>query len=256
MLFSLYFLAKKEKSCYNNKNPWRICGCSSTERTENTYFTLRTFERSSMGAIMKKESFFSAKNVTALAILLALVIVLQVFASGIPTFGVSLNFSLIPIVIGAIVLGWRAGALLGFANGVVVLIQVILGIVPLYGIMWTYSPIVTTLICLVKTTVAGGIAGFLFEIIRRKNGYLAVFVASGCVPVINTALFILGCLTMWNTMAIAAARLAEGANVVKFIFIILVGANFLVEFILNLLVAPALHTVYGVVEKRFKRKRR
>ncbi len=205
---------------------------------------------------MKKQSFFSAKNVTAIAILLALVIVLQVFASGIPSFGVSLNFSLIPIVIGAMILGWKGGAFLGFANGVVVLIQVVIGIAPLYVIMWTHSPIITTMICLVKTTVAGGVAGFLFEILRKKNGYLAVFVASGIVPIVNTSLFIVGCLAMWNTMTIAAEALAPGANVIKFIFIILVGVNFIVEFILNLLVAPALHTVYGVVEKRFQRRGR
>ncbi len=204
---------------------------------------------------MNKQGFFSAKNVTALGILLALVIVLQIFASGIPSFGVSLNFSLIPIVIGAMLLGWKAGAFLGFANGVVVLIQVIIGILPLYTIMWTYSPIITTLICLVKTTLAGGVAGFLFEILREKKSYLAVFIVSGIVPIVNTGLFILGCMAMWNTIEIAAITLAAEGNVLKFIFISLVGGNFIAEFILNLLVAPALHTVYGVVEKQFKRKK-
>ena len=48
---------------------------------------------------MKRRKFFSAKDVAYFAILLALVIVLQLFASAIPMFGITLNFSLIPIVL-------------------------------------------------------------------------------------------------------------------------------------------------------------
>ncbi len=200
---------------------------------------------------MNKRSFFSAKNVTALAILLALVVVLQAFGGSFSIGVVTLNFSLIPIVLGAIVLGPVAGGFLGLANGIVVLIQVIIAPSGLYYIMWTNSPVITTLICLVKTTVAGWAAGFVFTALRKKRPYVGIFLASGIVPVINTGLFILGCMAMWDTMALAA----EGTNVIKFIFVILVGFNFFVELAVNLLVAPALHTVYAVVEKQFKRKR-
>ena len=46
---------------------------------------------------MKRKPFFSARNIAYLAVLVALLIVLQLFASAIPMFGVTLNFSLIPI---------------------------------------------------------------------------------------------------------------------------------------------------------------
>ena len=101
-----------------------------------------------------KRTFFTARNIAALGILLALVIVLQAFGGSFSIGLVTLNFSLIPIVLGALVLGPLAGAILGFANGVVVLVQVITAPVGFYYIIWTYSPLVTTLICLVKTTVA------------------------------------------------------------------------------------------------------
>ncbi len=205
---------------------------------------------------MKKATFFSAKNVTSLAILLALVIVLQSFGGSFSIGAVTLNFSLIPIVLGAILLGPLAGGFLGLANGIVVLIQVIIAPAGFYFIIWSYSPLITTLICLVKTTVAGWLAGFVFRIIKEKNAYVAIFVSSGIVPVVNTALFILGCMGMWGTMEIAATELAAaGTNVIVFIFVILVGFNFFAEFAVNLLVAPAIHTVYKVVEKQFKRKR-
>ncbi len=199
---------------------------------------------------MKKSKFFSAKNVTSLAILLALVIVLQALGGSFSIGVVTLNFTLIPIVLGAIVLGAGAGAFLGFASGVVVLVQVVIAPAGFYYIIWTHSPIITTLICLVKTTVAGFVAGMLFRLLEKKNRYVATFVAAAVVPVINTGLFVLGCMAMWDTIAIAA----EGENVVKFIFVGLVTFNFFAELAVNLLVAPALHTVYGVVEKQFKKR--
>ena len=53
---------------------------------------------------MNRSKFFSAKNVTTLAILLALVIVLQAFGGSFTIGAVTLNFTLIPLVLGAIVL--------------------------------------------------------------------------------------------------------------------------------------------------------
>ncbi len=196
--------------------------------------------------------FFSAKNVTALAILLALVIVLQAFGGSFTVGAVTLNFTLIPIVLGAMLLGSWAGAFLGLASGIVVLIQVVIAPSGFYFIIWTYSPIITTLICLVKTTVAGWIAGFLFRFLEKKNRYVAVFTAAAIVPIVNTGLFILGCMAMWHTIAL----MADGVNVFVYILVGLVTFNFFLELAVNLLVSPALHTVYRVVEKQFKRKRR
>ena len=199
---------------------------------------------------MKATRFFSAKNVAYLAVLLALVIVLQVFASMIPVGGAQLNFSLIPIVLGAILLGPAGGAFLGFACGVVVLIQVIaLPSVPFYAVIWTYSPVVTTLTCLVKTTVAGLAAGIFFRALAKKNSLAAVFTASAVVPVLNTALFILGCLCMSG--AISGHMEMNGMNIFVFILVALVTFNFFIELGLNLVIAPAVHRVVLLVEGGF-----
>ena len=110
-----------------------------------------------------KRNFFSAKIVATLAILTALVIVLQAFGGSFSIGAVTLNFTLIPLVLGAIVLGPLAGAFLGFVGGVVILIQVIIAPAGFYYIIWTHSPLITTMICLVKTTVAGFVAGFVYN---------------------------------------------------------------------------------------------
>ena len=203
-----------------------------------------------------KRNFFSAKMVTTLAILTALVIVLQAFGGSFSIGIVTLNFTLIPLVLGAIVLGPLAGAFLGFIGGVVVLFQVITAPAGVYYIMLTNSPLVTTMICLVKTTVAGFIAGWVFQLLEKKNRYVAIFLASGLVPIINTGLFVLGCLCMSNTISLIALSLnASGQNVFVFILVGLVTFNFFFELAINLLVAPSLHTVYKAVEKQFRKGR-
>lgn len=200
---------------------------------------------------MRKEAFFSAKRVTGMAVLLALVVVLQALGGTVVIGPVQLNFTLIPIVLGAILYGPIVGAFLGFACGIVVLIQVIMGIVPFYTLIWTNDPVVTTLTCIVKTTVAGLVSGFLFQWISRKNGLVAVFVASGIVPIINTTLFVIGCLFMT-----AVGEMANGENVLVYILVMIVTFNFFIEFAINLIVAPAIHRVIGIVDKKFKGKKK
>ena len=190
-----------------------------------------------------------------LAVLLALVIVLQTFGGAITIGAVQLNFTLIPIVLGAILLGPLAGAFLGLACGVVVLIQVVMGGSPFYTIIWTYTPVITVFTCILKTTVAGFLSGVLFRVISNKNKYVAVFVASGIVPVINTALFVIGCLFMNESIIAFQESLGSygGMNILVFILLVLVTFNFFIEFAINLIVAPALHTVYKVIEKRIQK---
>lgn len=201
---------------------------------------------------------FSAKNIAYLAVLLALVIVLQIFASAIPVgaHGATLNFSLIPIVLGAILLGPWAGAFLGFACGLIVLIQVIvLTGNAFYLAIWMNSPVVTTFTCLLKTTVAGLVAGFLYRLIARKNTLAAVFTASALVPIINTGIFILGCLCMAGTIADFGGGLT-GINVLVFILVGIISFNFFIELAINLVLAPALHRVVLVVEKQIGMKKK
>ena len=197
---------------------------------------------------MNTNGYFSARRVTWLAILLALVIVLQTFGGSVNIGAVQLNFTLVPIVLGAIMLGPIAGLVLGLACGIVVLIQVIIGLVPFYTLIWTETPVVAALTCVVKTTVAGFLCGYVYKLFAKKNAYVAVFVAASGVPIVNTGLFILGCLGMWD----AILTIAGGSNIFGFIVISLVGFNFFVELAVNLLVSPALYKVIKIVDKIFK----
>ena len=207
---------------------------------------------------MKTKKFFSAKNIAVLGVLLALVVAMQAFGGSILIGTVQLNFTLIPIVLGAILLGPWAGGLLGLACGVVVLVQVIIAPAGFYYIIWLNDPVITVITCLSKTTLAGIAAGFLFQLIEKKNRYVGIFVASAIVPIINTGVFILCFLWMNESMKLTQEWMVNtlgmtnllGLNPFVFILLGLVTFNFFVELGVNLVVAPGLHTVYKVVEKR------
>ncbi len=210
---------------------------------------------------MEKKKFFSSKEIAGIAVLLALVIVLQAVGGSISIGMVTLNFTLIPIVLGAILYGPLVGGFLGLGCGIVVLVQVIIG-AGFYAVIWTNSPVITVLTCIVKTTVAGVVAGFIYRLLKKKNDYVALFVASGAVPVINTALFIVGCLCMNDSILIFQSQLGSmaeythvlGMSPLVFILVILVTFNFFFELAINLLLAPALHRAIGVIQKAYKRK--
>ncbi|MBP5308002.1 MAG: ECF transporter S component [Clostridia bacterium] len=202
-----------------------------------------------------QKTFFSAKTVTYLAILAALAVVLQVFASQIQIVpGVTLNLALVPVVLGAMLLGPLHGAFLGFVSGAVVLIQVVTGAGGLFYIMFGTSPVMIALVCLVKTTAAGAAAGFIYKALSGRNGYLAAFSAAAAVPIVNTGVFLLGMLIMANVLKEAAAQVglpfAEGQSAFNFVIAVLVTWNFFIELGINLVVAPGIAQVVRVVERK------
>lgn len=200
----------------------------------------------------KRKPFFTAKNIAFLAVLVALVVVLQIWGGYIRIGATSLSFVLVPIVLGAVLLGPLAGAFLGFVFGLVVLIYGITGVDTFTNILFVDHPVLTSALCLIKGVAAGLVAGLLFKLVSRKNAYAGIFVASVSAPVVNTGLFILGGLLMSGTLE--ANFVADGSTVIYFLIIGCAGVNFLVEFAINAVASPAIYTVVRVVGKSVRRK--
>ena len=76
---------------------------------------------------MNRKNHASVVRLTSLALLAALVVVLQTVASGIRIGPVPISLTLVPIVVGAILFGPGAGAGLGAVFGIVCLIAGITG---------------------------------------------------------------------------------------------------------------------------------
>ncbi|MBO5929156.1 MAG: ECF transporter S component [Clostridia bacterium] len=185
-----------------------------------------------------------------LAILTAIVLVLQLTGTAIKltALGTSVSLVLIPIVLGAVVLGPATGAWLGGVFGAVTYLMGVFGMDAFTAILFQNHPFLTALTCFGKGIAAGFFAGLLYRLIAKKSKPVALFVAAAAAPIFNTGLFIIGALLMSETLA--ANFVAEGSTVLYFIFIGCAGINFLLELALNLIVAPSLSTVVQAVQKR------
>lgn len=209
--------------------------------------------------VSEMKRFFTARNVAFLGVLVALVIILQLWGSAIPigVAGLNLSFVLVPVTLGAILLGPVAGLLLGFIFGFVVLMTGVTGTNLFTAYVLADSPFFTVITVLLKGMVAGFVAGLLYNIVKKKNKLAAVFVAAAVVPILNTGIFILGALCMSGSLnAFVDSYMPEfsGRNIMYIIVVGLVTVNFFIELAINLIFAPALNTVENVLEKQFVAK--
>ncbi len=206
---------------------------------------------------MNKKPFISARTIAFFSILLALVVVFQTISGLIVIGGTALNFVLVPIVLGGILLGVTAGSLLGVACGIVTLVCGVTGFDPFTNFLFLDQPVLTALTCIVKATAAGFVSALAYKLIAKKSQIAGVIVASALAPIINTGLFIVGALTMRGTIeTLFATDVANGVSFVYLLFIMIIGLNFPIELGISLVLSPAISRVVRVVEKRLERKKR
>ena len=103
-----------------------------------------------------------------------------------------------------------------------------------------------------KGTVAGVLPGVIYRAIVSKNeskkaALLGAAIASVSAPIANTGIFLIGLSTCFYSTLV---EWAGGTDVLAYVITGLVGINFLVEFFLNLVLAPAICTIIGVVGKK------
>ena len=194
--------------------------------------------------------FFSAKNIALLGILIALVIVLQLFASAIPMFGVTLNFSLIPIALAAVFLGVAGGAIVGFSCGLVVFITMaVLGQEPSTAFLFQTNPVILTIMCIGKTTLAGAVAGLIFNLIKKRNNHIAVIISSLIIPIINTGIYMFGIVLMKESVAEFCSLSASSAGVVFVAVFGMIALNFVLEIAITLIFTPIVYRVSKIFKK-------
>lgn len=196
----------------------------------------------------------STLKMAQLGILLALVIVLQSVVS----FGViNICLCLVPITLGAMLLGWKSGLSLGIAFGAVAAFWGMVGkdIFTMY--LFQANPIMTIIICLVKGAAAGVVPALLYkwlsgiEKLGKGRGIIASIVASISAPIANTGLFALGCFIIQGDVTSVASRLELSANnFVTLLFVVLIGFNFFIELAINAVFSPALNKLVNLLSKR------
>lgn len=216
------------------------------------------------------------KKIVGIGLFTAIVLVLQFLGGGIKFGMFSISLVLLPIVVGAAVYGWQAGAWLGFTFGVAVLLS---GDAAAF---LTVDVIGTVLTVLLKGTAAGLCSGLMFklvltlmndhsknrmlvvknnygigecceagvyEYISRNNRYVAVVAAAVVCPIVNTGVFLLGCVLFFMETVAGWGASVGFENVASYMFLGLAGTNFLIELATNLFLCPVIVRLISYAKK-------
>ena len=189
---------------------------------------------------------FETKKLVGLSVLTAIIIVLQALAISI-RFGIfNITLVLIPILVGAALYGYKAGAWLGFVFSVVVLFTDA-------GAFLAISVPGTIITVILKGTLAGLAAGIVYLALEKVNKYLACVVAAICAPIVNTGIFLIGCRLFFYETIKGWAEGAGFASAGAFMIVGLVGTNFLVEMAINIILSPTILRLVNLGKKSVNR---
>ncbi len=177
-----------------------------------------------------------------MGILTAIVIVLQALAIGIRFGMFNITLVLIPIVVGAALYGWKAGAWLGMVFGVVVLCTDA-------GAFFAVNVPGTIITCVLKGVLAGVAAAAVYKLLEDKNRWVAIIAAALVCPIVNTGVFLLGCLIFFYDTISEWAAGAGFESAGAYLIFGMVGVNFLVETGINLVLSTVIVRVLDVVKK-------
>ncbi|MBR6558745.1 MAG: ECF transporter S component [Clostridia bacterium] len=191
-----------------------------------------------------KKSMERIRMLTLMALLTALVAVLSYFGGFIKIGGLaSISLTLIPVVLGASLYGPLAGAWLGAVSGVIFFVTP-------DAMFWFGLSIPGTVITvMIKGILAGLCAGLVYNLIKKVNKYVAVIVSAIVCPIVNTGIFLLGCLVFFMDTVNAGAT-AEGMSTFGYLIIFFVGLNFVFELLANIILSPALYRLTEIRKRK------
>ena len=141
----------------------------------------------------------------------------------------------IPVICGT------AGALLGGVFGLVVFLTGLAGwdggvVMLLMGI----NPIACIIICIGKGAAAGWISGLVYRLLAKKSELAGVVTAGVVCPIVNTGILVIGLLLFFNS---TIQSWAGGQNMLYYVIFGLMGINFVVELLVNLVLSSGITSV-------------
>lgn len=192
---------------------------------------------------MSTERKKQTENLVLGAILTAIVVVLQILGGFIKFGPFSVSLVLIPIVIGAAKCGVKIGTWLGLVFGTVVLLN---GDATAFFAVNVFGTVLTVLL---KGAACGFAAGLTYKLLAKYNKYAAVVAAAVVCPLVNTGVFLIGCLLFFlDTIKAWGADLGF-TNTVSYVFLSMVGGNFLFELASNMILSPVILRILNFKEK-------
>ena len=179
-----------------------------------------------------KRTKISVQDMVQLSVLIAILLLLELTGLGmIKTAGLEITILMVPVIVGAIVMGPAAGAVLGGVFGCISFWEC-------FGKSWFgtmllgINPVFTFLVCVPTRILAGCLCGLTFKALHKLDkSNLWSFGAAGLIGALcNTVLFMsMLCLCFYNTEYIQGFVAALGSSNAFLFVIAFVGVNGLVE---------------------------
>ena len=132
------------------------------------------------------------RTLVQLALLTAVIILMGFTPLGFLKIGtIEITFLVIPVAIGAIMLGQKGGAILGLVFGLVSFFQCF-GYSQFGVFLFGINPFFTAILCIIPRVLCGWLPGLFFELISKKtkSNTLPCIVASLACPILNTIFFV------------------------------------------------------------------
>lgn len=197
-----------------------------------------------MGSNSRKTGKEQVRKLTLAAMLTAVVVVLALLGTAIRFGTFNVNLALVPIVIGAALLGVWYGAWFGLVNAMVILLSGDAG--PFIAIN-AFGAVVTVV---AKGVLAGLCSGLVYRAMQKHNQYAAVLLAALVCPAVNTGVFLIGCrLFFWDTLALWSQG-TNAQSTFSYVIVFLIGVNFLLEIAINVILAPVIARLLGFSEDK------
>jgi len=191
----------------------------------------------------------STQKLTLLAILTAIIVVLQFLGAFIRFGPFSVSLVLMPIVIGAALVGRLAGGWFGLLFGVVVLAS------GDANAFLAINPAGTVVVVMLKGIMAGLAAGSVYKLLSKMSKTIGAVAAAIVCPIVNTGIFIIGSYVFFLPTLTEWGMAAGFTSVTAFIFVGLIGVNFLFELGLNVLLSPAIVRLIQFGQDRFSSRK-
>ena len=197
-----------------------------------------------------KKGKMSARELTTLGLLTGVLLLMSVTPLGyFHTFGLDISLMMVPVAIGAMLMGPKAGAWLGLIFGATSFYQAVTGSSAFSTMLFNITPIYAFLLCIPTRVLMGFLTGVIFKAAQKvdKKKTVCYFVGGFFAAFLNT-LFFMGMLLIcyWNTEFIQGINeTLGGLNPLMFV-VAFVGVNGALEM-------PSSCIVGGIVSKAVNR---
>lgn len=193
-------------------------------------------------------------RLTQLSVLVALLLIFGFTNIGYIKIGViEITLNIIPVAVGAIVLGPSAGAICGTVFGLTSFWQAVSGMSAFGAMLVNVSPLLTFVLCFVPRILEGLLTGYIFKGLSKvsKSNSIPCAVSGLACPVLNTLMFVGMFILLFGKTDVFASLYGQSAasNIVAF-FAWFVGLNGVVEAIAGFVIATAISKALLTANKR------